>query len=139
MKDEHGEPVDCSCCGHEADWPCPDCEEPTCESCFEPMTIFNSGNPTACMTCKESQDRWSAESHEYDEKMKKQSKKPEKPEKPLVLEFDMICENNIGMEDSFDLGVTYLALNAKEEGFLLVYDKMGKQVECLKDRFVRTV
>ena len=48
----------------------------------------------------------------------------------------MICVSNYGIKDSFDIGVEYIVEPHANNLLLYVYDKMGKKVECFRDRFV---
>jgi predicted DNA-binding WGR domain protein len=49
----------------------------------------------------------------------------------------MVCVNNAGMEDKFDIGVEYVVeLHKKDETLIYAYDKFGKKGEYFKDRFV---
>ena len=54
---------------------------------------------------------------------------------PLVKDFEVICINNVGIEDKFDQGVEYVAVALREVGFLTVYDKLGKKQTCMASRF----
>ena len=55
---------------------------------------------------------------------------------PLVKDFEVICLNNVGIEDKFDQGVEYVAVAVvRELGFLTVYDKFGKKQTCMASRF----
>lgn len=52
-------------------------------------------------------------------------------------DWEVICMNASGMEDSFEEGVVYLAEAHPGEGFLYVWDDLGNKRECLEERFVR--
>lgn len=48
----------------------------------------------------------------------------------------VLCKNNFGVTDKFDIGQEYVLLNETDE-FLVVEDKFGEQCMCNKDRFKR--
>jgi len=68
----------------------------------------------------------------------------EVPEPPAPItkpevdeEFVVECRDNAGMEESFDLGVTYIAwINPNDSEFYMVCDKAGAERECFPNRFV---
>jgi len=56
-----------------------------------------------------------------------------------VLQQEYECTNNTGMEDSFDLGVTYFGhADPENDKFLVIMDKTGKWIDVLKERFGQT-
>jgi len=56
--------------------------------------------------------------------------------KPVEENFVVKCTNNDGMEDCFDLNVTYIARRHKVDSeMFLVTDKLGQERECFNDRF----
>jgi hypothetical protein len=48
---------------------------------------------------------------------------------------EAVCVNNTGMQDSFDVGVTYIFDKHEEEDMLWVTDNLGTRREVLKERF----
>ena len=60
-------------------------------------------------------------------------------EKPSNVETpptdEAVCVNNTGMQDSFDIGVTYIFDKHEEENMLWVTDNLGSRREVLKERF----
>jgi hypothetical protein len=60
-------------------------------------------------------------------------------EKPSTVETpptdEAVCVNNTGMQDSFDIGVTYVFDKHEEEDMLWVTDNLGTRREVLKERF----
>lgn len=48
---------------------------------------------------------------------------------------EVVCVNNTGIEDKFDLGVTYVFEEHADEDMLWVTDKFGQRRESLKERF----
>lgn len=51
------------------------------------------------------------------------------------LMFEVVCANNLGVEDVFDQGIEYMAEKHNELGMLWVYDKFGKRREMFAERF----
>ena len=49
------------------------------------------------------------------------------------------CVNNMGLEDNFDDGSDYVAMDHSEDGMIYVYDRYGNKQECFDDRFVDRV
>jgi len=47
----------------------------------------------------------------------------------------VICANNIGMEEKFDVGVEYVAEPHDDKTLIWVYDKFGQKGEYFRDRF----
>jgi hypothetical protein len=65
-------------------------------------------------------------------KAKKETKKEPKKE----ASNEVICINNAGMEDRFDIGVSYLfERHRSDDTMLWVVDKLGEKRECFKERF----
>jgi hypothetical protein len=52
-------------------------------------------------------------------------------------DFEVICIENTGMEDFFNLGVSYLGEPHQDKNFYWVYDKLGVKRECSTFRFRR--
>ena len=59
----------------------------------------------------------------------------EKEKNTAEADFELVCLDNIGMEDRFDLGITYLCEKHKDPTMLWVYDKLGRKDEYLRGRF----
>jgi predicted DNA-binding WGR domain protein len=59
---------------------------------------------------------------------------PEETTAP-VKDFEVICVDNTGMEDSFDEGVEYVAEPHAEEGMIYVWDRNAQKRECFAERF----
>jgi len=57
------------------------------------------------------------------------------PQKSKIQELLVICLNNIGVEEHFDMGVEYLAMGNAKPDFLTVEDKFGKTGDYDKARF----
>lgn len=47
----------------------------------------------------------------------------------------LFCEDNLGMEDSFDVGVEYEAASGVVDGYVRVFDRFGEAVEAKASRF----
>jgi predicted DNA-binding WGR domain protein len=56
-------------------------------------------------------------------------------DKPEVNEYVVVCINNDGIEDQFDMNVLYVAENHPDSDWLWVYDKHGKKDEWIAERF----
>ena len=54
---------------------------------------------------------------------------------PGERDFEVVCVNNLGMEDSFDEGVTYVAEPHPEDGMIFVWDRAAVKQELFKERF----
>ena len=52
------------------------------------------------------------------------------------VEQVLICINNTGIEDKFDIGIEYLVEDHPDSSMVYVYDKMGSKGECFKNRFM---
>jgi len=50
-------------------------------------------------------------------------------------DYEVVCVNNLGMEDSFDEEVTYVAEKHPDSDMIYVYDRNGEKRECFKERF----
>ena len=48
----------------------------------------------------------------------------------------MVCVDNAGMEDRFDVGIEYLVENHPDQNMIYAYDKLGRKDEYFKERFV---
>ena len=48
----------------------------------------------------------------------------------------LICVDNIGMEDRFDVGIEYLVEEHTDPKMVFVYDKMGRKDEYFRTRFM---
>jgi hypothetical protein len=46
----------------------------------------------------------------------------------------VVFKNVLGLEESFDLGVEYLATVTEEDGVLSVYDRFGETRQCFEER-----
>jgi len=46
----------CDYCGAETDWFCMQCDEPVCEECATPFTMFNQQTETQCPSCLENDE-----------------------------------------------------------------------------------
>jgi predicted DNA-binding WGR domain protein len=64
-----------------------------------------------------------------------EKQQPFVPQKSKIQELLVICLNNIGVEEHFDMGVEYLALGNSNPNFLTVEDKFGKTGDYDKARF----
>ena len=62
---------------------------------------------------------------------------PRNPVKISKIEFEVVCLDNVGLEDKFDIGMTYIAFGEKD-GFITVYDRFGKPCLCMINRFNHT-
>ena len=51
-------------------------------------------------------------------------------------EMVVVCKDNLGMEDFFDINVEYFAKHSKDAGYYDVEDRYGSARTCNKDRFV---
>ena len=51
-----------------------------------------------------------------------------------MRDFEVMCVDNLGMEDVFDEDVTYVAVGSKS-GLLMVHDRFGEVRQCLTERF----
>ncbi len=51
-------------------------------------------------------------------------------------EGELVCADALGMEDSFDEGITYVVEPHDEPYMIWVYDRYAKKVECMRERFV---
>jgi hypothetical protein len=71
-----------------------------------------------------------AEVEEYVAESKSESKS-----KAKAKDWEVICVNNLGMEDSFDEGVEYIAEKHSESDMIYVWDKQNVKVECFTERF----
>lgn len=67
---------------------------------------------------------------------------PPKEKIAKVEELTVICVNNLGIEDKFDLNIEYVAVarvsdfsGSKQENFIEVYDKNGSKAQYLVSRF----
>jgi predicted DNA-binding WGR domain protein len=65
------------------------------------------------------------------------SPSPVKPvqEVKLVQDFEVECINNLGLEDKFDVGVTYVAEHHDDKDLYWVYDKLGEKQSVFVERF----
>lgn len=74
---------------------------------------------------------------EHDPVMMPTLPEPVAPKVEVVLEDDgvVVCVQNIGMEDKFDLETEYVAEMHKDNAMIWVYDKFGKRAEYFKERF----
>jgi predicted DNA-binding WGR domain protein len=60
---------------------------------------------------------------------------PVKPMKEAVKQFEMVCVDNVGMEDKFDCGIEYVVEDHPLKDMLYAYDKHGNRGEFFKTRF----
>jgi predicted DNA-binding WGR domain protein len=68
------------------------------------------------------------------DKIKAAKAKADKGNEDQVL----ICVDNAGMEDRFDLGIEYLVEDHTDKSMVYVYDKMGRKDEYFRSRFTTT-
>jgi len=47
----------------------------------------------------------------------------------------LVCADNAGLEDRFDLGIEYIVEEHKDKAMIYVYDKMGRKDEYFRIRF----
>lgn len=74
---------------------------------------------------------WSKEQEERD----KLEPEPEpEPEEEFENNPEVVCVNNVGLEEYFDEGITYVA-DYLDSDFFKVYDRFGKLREVLAERF----
>lgn len=50
-------------------------------------------------------------------------------------DFEVLCINAVGMEDSFDFEITYIAEKHAEDDMIYVWDRNGEKKECFLERF----
>lgn len=48
----------------------------------------------------------------------------------------LVCVDNAGMEDRFDVGIEYIVMEHKDPAMVFVYDKMGRKDEYFRNRFI---
>lgn len=48
----------------------------------------------------------------------------------------LVCVNNVGMEEKFDMGIEYVCEPHKDASMVWVYDKFGTKAEFFADRFM---
>lgn len=48
----------------------------------------------------------------------------------------LVCVDNTGMEDRFDIGIEYIVEEHKDKTMVFVYDKMGRKDEYFRTRFM---
>ena len=67
----------CHHCEQPTEWTCPDCDNPTCEDCFVPMTQFNAGSPLPCVVCERGYNntRLTESSRQYEIEQVKEEKR----------------------------------------------------------------
>jgi predicted DNA-binding WGR domain protein len=61
------------------------------------------------------------------------------PAAKVVLPEDdgvLVCVNNVGMEEKFDMGIEYVCEPHKDAAMVWVYDKFGAKAEFFADRFM---
>lgn len=56
-------------------------------------------------------------------------------EEEAKRDFEVVCLNSLGMEDSFDEGIEYVAERHADKNMIYVWDRAAKKQECFKDRF----
>ena len=49
--------------------------------------------------------------------------------------MSVVCLDNVGLEDKFDLGAEYVVLPSKDKSMLVVRDRNGVGRECFAERF----
>lgn len=54
-------------------------------------------------------------------------------------DWEVVCVNAAGMEDSFDEGATYVAERHPEDDMVYVWDRNGEKRECFSERFKEAV
>lgn len=59
-----------------------------------------------------------------------------KPLEDLPEVFEVVCVDNTGCEEFFNLGVEYLAKRSSDKDMIIVYDKFAKEREVFRNRFV---
>lgn len=87
-----------------------------CKSRFDPSDLNADG---ICMECEEAR-----------RVAKKAAKKAKQEDEVLV------CVDNSGMEDRFDIGIEYLVEDHSANDMVYVYDKLGRKDEYFRTRFV---
>lgn len=50
-------------------------------------------------------------------------------------DFEVVCVNNLGLEEYFDEGVTYIAESHSEKDYIYVWDRGAKKQEVFAERF----
>ena len=50
-------------------------------------------------------------------------------------DFEVVCQDNLGIEDGFDEGVTYVAEPHNEDDLIWVWDRNAVKRECFAERF----
>ena len=48
---------------------------------------------------------------------------------------EVVCVSNLGIEDGFDEGITYVAEDHEDDEMIYVYDRNGEKRELLAERF----
>ena len=62
-------------------------------------------------------------------------KKEPKPMPKANVVLEVVCLNNVGLEEHFDQDVEYVAATHKEEDMIWVHNRFGEKVECFAERF----
>jgi hypothetical protein len=89
----------------------------TCEICGKGFEW--DGQSTLCMSCAE------------------MIVKANKNAKAKGEDEVLVCADNRGVEDRFDIGIEYLVEDHKDKDMVYVYDKLGRKDEYFRDRFVQ--
>lgn len=67
---------------------------------------------------------------------KLQNEEIDEPKKPISkVPMEVICVNNIGLEEHFDQDVEYVSEAHKEDEMIWVHNRFGEKVECFAERF----
>jgi predicted DNA-binding WGR domain protein len=62
---------------------------------------------------------------------------PSRPETlPETDDFIVVCRDNSGMEERFDIGIEYVAERHDDVNMIWVYGKLGERREYFRERFV---
>ena len=48
---------------------------------------------------------------------------------------ELVCTDNAGMEEEFDVGITYVVEPHKDSSMIWAYDRYGEKKACLRERF----
>lgn len=65
------------------------------------------------------------------------SPNPTPPARGFKPDDIVVCENNLGLEESFDAGIEYIVASVAGDGMISVYDRFGVAVECGEGRFTK--
>jgi predicted DNA-binding WGR domain protein len=94
--------------------PSPEMECPVCGEMFWPWVDKDGNGVSICRTCNK--ERFT--------------------KNVTIEEMEMECVNNTGIEEQFDIGISYLAeTHPTDKKMVKVYDRFGQKVDCFKSRF----